>query len=185
MPDKEVKTIRDLIFYQYAKIIARAAFKCADGTLAKKANYGFIKKTFRDLRDNHKKWSDILREDMQFVESDKKCIFCGAPDNLTREHIVPKTLKVNERCGTCGHIQGVHNIIWSCKSCNSAKAQKGLYTYFKELHGADHFSDFIPPLLEKKYLKTIYLCYQCAGTLDKEIDGITVKDVDALIENNL
>jgi hypothetical protein len=26
MPDRDVKTIRDLIFYQYAKIIARRAF---------------------------------------------------------------------------------------------------------------------------------------------------------------
>jgi len=185
MPDKEVKTIRDLIFYQYAKIIARSAFKCDDGLQAKKSSYGFIKTKFRELRDNKEKWSDILREDMQFVESDKKCIFCQTTENLTKEHIVPKTLKVNERCKTCDHLQGVHNIIWSCKSCNSAKGQKGLYTYFKQLHGPDHFSDFIPPLLEKKYLKTMYLCHQCAGTLEKEITYISVKDIDTLIENNL
>lgn len=185
MPDKEVKTIRDLILYQYAKIIARAAFKCADGTQAKKANYGFIKKTFRELRDNQKKWSDILREDIQFVESDKKCIFCGVADNLTKEHIVPKTLKINERCKTCGHIHGIHNIIWSCKSCNSAKGQKGIYTYFRQLHKGSHLSDFIPPLLEKKYLKTIYLCHECAGTLSAAPENIDVYSIDKVIEDNV
>ncbi len=36
MPDEDVKTIRDLIYYQYAKIIARRAFGAADGKEAKK-----------------------------------------------------------------------------------------------------------------------------------------------------
>jgi hypothetical protein len=40
MPDREVKTIKQLIFYQYAKIIAKSAF----GPEAKKTSYGFIKK---------------------------------------------------------------------------------------------------------------------------------------------
>lgn len=46
MPDRDVETIRDLVFYQYAKIIARRAFASPDGMEAKKRNYGFIKKPF-------------------------------------------------------------------------------------------------------------------------------------------
>ncbi len=185
MPDSEVKTVRDLIFFQYAKLIARAAFHCTDGEQAKKKCYGFIKKTFRELRDNQKKWSDILREDIQFVESDKKCIFCGATENLSKEHIVPKTIKINERCPTCEHILGIHNIVWSCKSCNSKKGQKGLYTFCREIYGKDHLSDHLPALLEKKYLKTIYLCHQCSGTLDSSPQDIYVYDIDKVIYDNL
>lgn len=185
MPDREVKTIRDLIFFQYAKLVARATFGCKDGGEAKKASYGFIKKTFRDFRDNQKKWSDILREDMQFVQSDKKCIFCGAVENLTREHIVPKTLKINARCATCDHIQGVHNIIWSCRECNGKKGQKGLYTFFREIHGPDHTSDYLPALLEKKYLKTMYFCHECAGTLAYVPEDIYIYDIDKIIDDNL
>ena len=88
MPDKEVKTIQDLIFFQYAKIIAKSAMKTGDNATAKKKHYGFIKKTFRELRDGKKSWSDILREDLQFVESDKACVYCGATENLTKEHII-------------------------------------------------------------------------------------------------
>ena len=47
MPDRDVTTIRDLIYYQYAKIIARSALHAPDGTAAK-AN---IKQTFRELRN--------------------------------------------------------------------------------------------------------------------------------------
>ena len=52
MPDRDVTTIRDLIYYQYAKIIARSALHAPDGTAAKGKHYGFIKQTFNDL---HKK----------------------------------------------------------------------------------------------------------------------------------
>jgi hypothetical protein len=49
MPDRDVETIRDLIYYQYAKIMARRAFAAADGKEAKKQHYGFVKKIFRSL----------------------------------------------------------------------------------------------------------------------------------------
>ena len=47
MPDRDVTTIRDVIYYQYAKLIARSAQHAPDGTAAK-AN---IKQTFRELRN--------------------------------------------------------------------------------------------------------------------------------------
>jgi len=51
-----------------------------------------------------------------------------------------------------------------------------------------NFYDFIPPLLKKKYLKTIYDCHRCAGTLTKgDIDGdgkITVLDIDFILHFN-
>ena len=46
MPDKDVNLICDLIYYQYAKIIAKRAFSSSDGEKAKKQHYGFIKKHF-------------------------------------------------------------------------------------------------------------------------------------------
>lgn len=71
MPDREVMTIRDLIYYQFAKIIACSAFSVADGQQGpKKLHYGFIKNTFRDLKSGGKSWSHIEREDWQLVEID-------------------------------------------------------------------------------------------------------------------
>jgi len=63
MPDREVEAIRDLIFCQYAKIIAKRAFNSSDGKEAKRKHYGFIKKTFRELKSGTKSWSGITRED--------------------------------------------------------------------------------------------------------------------------
>ncbi len=51
--------------------------------------------------------------------------------------------------------------------------------------GDKKFYDSIPPLLERKYLKTIYDCHSCSGTLDKgDLDGddaVTVLDIDVAI----
>ena len=131
-------------------------------------------------------WSDIIREDWQFVQSDAICIYCGAHTGLAKEHIVPRSIRINERCPVCDKIQGIHNQIWACKSCNSLKGAQGLYSFYRLKHRGDKkFYDSIPPLLEKKYLKTIYNCHNCSGTLDKgDIDGddvITVLDIDSVI----
>jgi len=186
MPDRDVKTIRDLIYYQYAKIITRRAFDAADGKEAKGRHYGFIKKTFKDLKSGVKLWSEITREDWQFVEAEKKCIYCGSENGLSREHIVPKSLRILQRCETCDVIQGIHNQIWACGACNSAKGVRGLYEFYRERFvGERKFYDMIPPLVEKKYLKTIYRCHECANTLGGgDIDGdgeITVLDVDHIL----
>jgi hypothetical protein len=186
MPDRYVKTIRDLIYYQYAKIIARRAFRAADGKEAKNRHYGFVKEMFRDLKSGAKLWSEITREDWQFVEAEKKCIYCGSESDLHKEHIIPKSLAILEKCAVCDTIQGIHNQIWACGQCNSIKGRKGLYKFFKGKYPRERkYYDLIPTLLEKKYLKTIYYCHSCAGTLDGgDIDGdgeLTVLDIDHII----
>lgn len=187
MPDKEVQTIKDLIFYQYAKIIAKRAFAGGNSLIAKKDHYGFIKKTFKELKSGEKSWSDIMREDWQLVESDKVCIYCGSGENLSREHIVPRSLLIKLDCKDCDTIQSIHNQVWACRKCNSSKSRTGLYSFYKKRYPDEKkFYDLIPPLLEKKYLKTMYCCHECAGTLnsgDQDGDGeLTVLDIDFVID---
>lgn len=184
MPDRDVRTLRDLIYYQYAKIIARRAFSATNGIMAKSKHYGFIKKTFLELKNGKKSWSEITREDWQLVESEKKCVYCGTDLNLHKEHIVPRSLKLKPECKSCDVIQGIHNQIWACKDCNLRKGTMGLYEFFKISHPDNRkFYDLIPPLLEKKYLKTIINCHECANTLDKVAldEEITVIDIDRIL----
>lgn len=188
-PISEIKTIEHIIFYQYAKIIAKSSFGHLDGKEAKSKSFGFIRNTVRKLISGEKKWSDISREDWQFVEAEKVCFYCGSNQNLEREHIVPKSINIKSECKTCERILGIHNQIWACKSCNGAggKGTKGLYTFYKDMHPEERkFHDIIDPLVEKKYLKTIYHCHECNGTLHcEDLDGdgdITVLDIDCCIK---
>jgi 5-methylcytosine-specific restriction endonuclease McrA len=189
MPDKDVQTIRDLLHYQYAKVIARRAFDQPHGVAAKRQHHGFIKQKFRQLKNGEIKWSDITREDWQLVETERACAYCGSPDDLAREHIVPRSLCINERCPTCDTIQSIHNQVWACRSCNSLKGPTGLYSFYAWLRPNDRkFYDRIPPLVEKKYLKTVCECLDCAGLLeagDQDGDGdgeLTVLDIDFGLE---
>ena len=186
MPDRDVRTVRDLLYYQYAKIIAKRAFSSNNGIGAKREHYGFIKKTFRELKTGVKSWSDIIREDWQLVESEKKCVYCGSVIDLQREHIVPRSLQIKPECPNCDRIQSIHNQAWACKHCNSLKGTMGLYEFFKSMYPNERkFYDFIPPLLEKKYLKTIYYCHECAQTLEKvrlKADReLSVLDIDFIL----
>ncbi len=189
MPDREVQTIRDIIYYQYAKIITKSAFNVGDGKNAKSSHYGFIKKTFRELKDGTKSWSDILREDIQFVEAGKECVYCKSNEKIEREHIVPKSISINDKCSSCDRIHQIHNLIWGCKDCNLSKGTLGLYEFFRKKYPNEKkFYDLIPTLVEKKYLKTIYHCHSCSNTLDcGDIDGdneISVLDIDFVIRNS-
>jgi hypothetical protein len=188
LPDRDVKTIGDVINFQYAKIITRSAYGCANGVEAKKKYYGFIKKTFKDLCSGEKSWSNIEREDWQLVESDKKCAYCDAADGLAREHIVPGSLLINERCPSCDIVQSIHNKVWACKTCNSEKGTMGLYSFYrKRLPAEKKYFDYLPPIVEKKYLKTVYECLsKCTACLDSgDMDGdgfLTVLDIDFAIK---
>jgi hypothetical protein len=184
MPDRDVKTIRDLIYYQYAKIIAKSAFHMPDGESAKKQHYGFIKQTFRQLQNGQKNWSKISREDWQLVEAEKKCAYCGAGEPLAKEHIVPKSLKIKPACASCDDIQSIHNQVWACQNCNSRKGTKGLYQFYRQQVPEGDYFDAIPELIEKKYLKTIFNCHECAGTLDKAGEAPkSVLAIDAILAN--
>lgn len=180
MPDRDVKTLRDLIWYQYSKVIAKRAM----GSEAKSKHYGFVKHTLRDLQSGRKQWSDISGEDWQLVESEKECIYCGSHIDISREHLVPRTLNINAQCVSCDVIQSIHNQAWACKSCNSQKGTLGLYAFYaRQLPYDRKFYDSIPPLAEKKYLKTVYECLErCTKCINQQSPGGRQPDVLMLDE---
>jgi len=189
MPDRDAQIIEHLIYYQYAKIIAKSAMNVPDGVAAKRAHYGFIKNTLRELMKGRMKWSEITRDDWQFVQHNQQCIYCGSADQLSQEHIVPRSIAINERCASCDHIHQIHNQIWACRSCNSAKSDLGLYEFYqRRLAPEPKYYDLIPKLLEKKYLKTIWHCHSCTSTLEsRDLDGdgkLTVLDIDYIIHHH-
>jgi len=53
----------------------------------------------------------LWRRDIKASWGDK-CAYCGSPDNLTIDHVKPKTL---------GGRDEARNLVPACKSCNHAK----------------------------------------------------------------
>ena len=107
MPPAVVKSVKDLIYWQYAKIIAESA------GMGKK-DYGFVMNKFKQLKQGSISWNEI-REYVKEREYSNECIFCGVTTNLTLEHLLPQKY----------HGPNVEkNLVWICKSCNSKKRCK-------------------------------------------------------------
>lgn len=155
MPPSAVKSVRDLIFWQYAKIISESA-----GT--GKKNYGFVMNRFKKLQSGEINWSTSIREYIKERENPNNCIYCGSEGDLTLEHILPQC-----RCG----LDSPDNAVWACKECNSSKGGKRLYEWFGLAR-----KDEVSRIVEGKYLKLIYSLHEKNGTLD-------VNDVRQLCQN--
>ena len=75
-----MKTIGDLIFWQYAKIISQSA---GYG----KKEFGFVMNRFKKLSSGEINWSTSICEYVKEKEKKDECIYCGSKTDLTLEHI--------------------------------------------------------------------------------------------------
>ncbi|MHA1271726.1 MAG: HNH endonuclease [Candidatus Helarchaeota archaeon] len=155
MPPSAVRTIKDLIYWQYAKIIAESA------GFGKK-NYGFVMRKYKQLQAGEITWK-MLREYTIERNKTKECIFCGSISDLTMEHLLPRCFNGpdNEK-----------NIVWICKTCNSSKGNKRLYEFWTYKKGFNAAKYEVPRIAEGKYLKLVYETCDNKNFLDLDEDQI-------------
>lgn len=115
MPPPAVKTVRDLIYWQYSKIISESA------GIGEK-NYAFVMDRFKKLQAGGIEWSGSIREYILEREMPNQCIYCGSTENLSYDHIISRNR---------GGPDIPDNVVLACKSCNSSKGDKGVYEWFK------------------------------------------------------
>jgi hypothetical protein len=143
MPPPYVRTIREEILYEYAKLISRSAY----GTLER----AFITERFMKLRAGDITMSDTIREWEREQELPKECVFCGAQDNLSTDHLIPASR---------GGDDSSDNLVLSCRSCNSSRGDKGVFEWL----GLER-KDNLHRLVAGKYLKQLLRIHEEAGTL--------------------
>lgn len=172
MPPTPIKTVRDLIYWQYAKIISDSAGFGKD-------NWGFIMARFKKLQQNEIFWSEIS-EYIREREQKDECIFCGNKGKLTLEHMFPRTYHGPDT---------EKNLIWICSSCNSSKGKRRLYEYFALQKGLKGAKYEVPHIAEGKYLKLLYGLFESKGKLNLNIDNLKADlcpccDLAPLCESN-
>lgn len=146
MPPKNVRTIRQLIYWEYAKRIAGSA-------VDDRRIYGFVMHTFKRLESGRLAPSAILRENKQLVEGEKACAYCGARETLQWEHIIPKSR---------GGAETIDNLVLACAACNQSKGDRDPF----EWYGRERRYE-VPRLVLGKYLKLVFEAHERAGTLDR------------------
>lgn len=149
MPPTAVKTIKDLIYWEYAKLVAGSA-------VGDRKNRAFTMFTFQAFRKGVKKPSDILRENKLLIEEyTDRCAYCDnqAKEGLQWEHIIPSSR---------GGSNTIDNQVLACRDCNLSKGDRDPYEWFGEERKYE-----IPRLVWGKYLKVIFEMHEKAGTLEK------------------
>jgi hypothetical protein len=155
MPPPAIKSVRDMIYWQYAKIIA-------DSAGMGKKNWGFIMSRFKKLQQEEIFWNEI-REYVKEREKSDECIFCGAKTSLTLDHLFPRSMKGPDT---------ERNIIWVCRRCNSSKGARRLYELWTIKGGLKGAKYEVPRIAEGKYLKLLYEVFQEKGMLDLTKDEL-------------
>ena len=166
MPPKNVKTIRELIYWEYAKLIAGSA-------VGDRKNYAFIMHEYKGLCSGHLHPSSLLRDNKAFVEAKKVCLYCDcAHQTLQWEHIIPLSR---------GGPDTIDNMVLACGECNQKKGTKDLFEWYGEERRYE-----IPRLALGKYLKLVFERAEGMGTLDSgdlNADGkLDVYDLGAVFK---
>lgn len=138
MPPSAVRTLQDLLYWQYAKIIAGSSG-------AGKQQYAFVMDRFTKLRSGEIAW-DTIREYVKEREDPSHCIYCGGGGSLTLDHLIPQSM---------GGPNDEKNAVWICSSCNSSKHARGLYEYWTNKSGLKGAKYDVPRIAEGKYLKLL------------------------------
>ena len=161
MPPKYVTTVRQLIYWEYAKLIARAA--------GFEENYGFIVSRYKKLVSGEMNWSSSIRDYEKELDKGRICTYCGDSADICTDHIIPKS-----RAGVDPRIilllDSSDNCVCACKKCNSSKSNKDVF----EWYGIERKGE-IPKLVLSKFLKIAYHLHETQGTLDLKdpnMDGV-------------
>ncbi len=151
MPPRYVKTIQEELFYEYAKLISRSAFKG-------KINYRFVSDRFKALRDGEITMSGTIREWQREQELHKECVFCGAEENLHMDHLIPRSR---------GGEDSADNMVWSCRNCNVSRGDNGIFVWL----GLKK-KDNLHRLVAGKYLKQLFNLHEEKGTMNIHEENI-------------
>ena len=144
VPPPYVKTIREEILYEYAKLISRSAYRSLQR--------GFITERFKKLRDGEITISGTMREWEREQELPKACVYCGSVADLTTDHLIPRSR---------GGDDSADNVVLACQSCNISRGEKGIFEWLglKE-------KDKLHRLVAGKYLKQLLTLHDQVGTLE-------------------
>ena len=154
-----VRSVRDRILYEYAKLIVRSAVGGRPGRDADRSEHdrywGMLTAKYSELCSGEISPSSILRENKALVEQGSECAYCGSFQEVQWEHLIPLS---------DGGPDTIDNQVRACRSCNSSKGAKDLVVWWSGREEA------IPRLVLGKYLKLLWERHDENGTLGRRFD---------------
>ena len=151
MPPEVVKTLRDLIYWQYSKLMSVSA---GYG----KKDYSFIMDRYKKLQDGEIPWSSSIVDYLRGMEHENECIYCGNKTSIDVDQLIPQNR---------GGLDAGDNAILACENCGAAKRDMGVYEWYT-VKG----NESPPAPVEGRYLKLLFELHESKGTLDVGMDSL-------------
>lgn len=145
---RRFKTVRELICWEYAKLIAGSAF-------GNREEFRFVQHTYDGLLRGQIDPSTILRENQLLFAEGDHCVYCSSTQRLEWDHVIPKAR---------GGPDSFDNLVRACGPCNRAKGVRDPYRWQAEGHGAE-----VPRIALGKLLKLCLEAYEKAGLIDDPV----------------
>lgn len=137
-------------------------------------------RTLRQLLDLERRRAAARR--LAATSEEKVCAFCGTTAGVSESFLVPLSIHVNDGCAKCQTLRSSDNRLLACTACAARRDGKGFYEFFALQHPRDeHFSDHIPPVVERRYLDAVEKCLGCARALDAATSKQSVLAIDSAL----
>jgi hypothetical protein len=161
-----VKTIREEIFFEFAKLISRTSLK---GNI----DYPFVTNRFKALLSGKIAMRDLNREWQQSPDQLIACVFCGETGGLDLDYLIPRSR---------GGASSSDNAVLSCPECRSKRGDQGVFRWL-----GLRKTDTLHPFVAGRYLKELFDAHAQKGTLEIHKHAITLlcpgcRNVDACRE---
>ena len=140
MKEKELKSVKELLFWSYANLAMAHTAVSRKQDKYKTFNYMIRAKLYKGLITGSMNIGIIFDDEKIKLESGMKCSYCGSNKNLALDHIFPQKF---------GGKDNGDNLIYACKSCNSSKGKKDLMEWM------NYKNEFPALMVLRRYLKLV------------------------------
>lgn len=167
MAKKDIKIVRELIYYSYANLaMAHSAVEREQDRYGM-VNYMIRAKLFKGLKDGTMNMRSIFDDEKIKLKTGQICNYCGSSGHLALDHIFPKIY---------GGSDSADNLLFACRSCNSSKGKKDLMEWMV------YRGKYLPLMIIRRYLKLTFNYCSNNELLDKEIEELKAMELPFKIE---
>ncbi len=160
-PPEYVVTVRDLIYWLYAELIARSA--------GFEGDYIYVESKYKQLKSGETQWSSSVMGNLTKWQKGLVCAYCGEEEDLSVNHIIP-TSRAGIDPWISGFLNSGDNCVWACKKCKTNQEDRDIFEWYDKER-----ADKIPNLVLTKFLRLSYKLHENQGTLDSKdpnMDGV-------------
>ena len=132
-------TIGESLYWSYAQMAMAFASSRHGEPTYQQIDFIVRSKTYYGLLRGKIKLGSLFRDEQEKIGS-AHCVYCGATDNLSLDHLIPRLR---------GGEDAADNLVTACRSCNSSKGSRDL------LEWAASRGELPTLVLLRRYLKLV------------------------------